>query len=378
VPAPPAAPFAPPAPPPPRRRPGWRVWAAAAAAFAGVALVLAFTLPGSAPPSLHTGTPVLTTLTVPGGGQVGFAQFSPDGKVLIAYGITTDIYVWDATTGKFLRTLQAPAGTLTNWFAFTPDDKSVIGVSELSSATTDNAVSETMYSWDIASGTRTKLRALPVPANWVLSGDDSTMASESGDTVTVTDLAAGTIAARLSVPGGGPADPGLDLSFDQSGDRILVASKDKVAYVWDVKARQVIQHVSYPVKTSGYLVAYPRLSWDGAAIVVLANDSNSGPSSLWDVATGANITPHDPRWPTDDNGCLFSEDSQVCATDAPDRKTVDLWDVATHKFLLAVSTPNHVADGGVTDVGPGAADLVTLGPVNSEFYTGKLYLWTIP
>jgi len=380
-----------PVPPPPPRTPSpWREWlkwppgrrgwvVSGAVVLAVIALVLGLTLPGSGgPPPLHTGTPTVTTLAVPGHGQVSYAQLSPDGKLLIADGITTDIYVWNATTGAYLSTLHAPANSLTNWFAFSPDDTSVVGVSDVETPSTDTTVAETMYSWNVATGARTKLHSLPVNANWVLSGDDSTLAQESGDTVTVTDLATGAVTARLKVPGA-PADPGLDISVDQTGDRILVASKNGTAYVWNVAENQVIQHVSYPDrKNDGLITDFPRLSWDGRTIVVFANDNNKGPSSLWDVATGANITPHDSRWPKDDEGCLFSEDSRVCATDTSNGVTIDLWDIATHKLLLAVTDPKGAVGGGATDIGPDAGQVVGLGPVNSDFYATTLYLWTIP
>jgi serine/threonine protein kinase len=72
-----------------------------------------------------------------------------------------------------------------------------------------------------------------------------------------------------------------------------------------------------------------------------------------------------------------SVDSWVCATDPTDEKTVDLWDVANRKFLLSVTDPHGVADGGVADVGPDDRNLVTFGPLNSKFESTKLYLWNI-
>jgi WD40 repeat protein len=245
---------------------------------------------------------------------------------------------------------------------------------------TGAAVNESVYQWNLATGARTLVRTLPAANDWTLSGDGNTMASESGDVITVTNLGTGSVIARLTVPGS-PAHPGQDVSLDYNGDRLIDSNRNGTAYVWDVAAKKIISHVPYHDKTNAALANltfFPRLSPDGKTIIVFDNDNQKGPSSLWDVATGANITPDDPRWPKNDQGCTFSEDGRICATNATDNKTAYLWDIATRKLLLSVTDPQNVADGGVADVGPDDREVVTLGPVNSIFESTKLYDWDIP
>jgi WD40 repeat protein len=382
----------------PRRSYARKAWAAAAVAVVAVTgVVLAVTLSGSGsspggsshgssspsagpPPPLHTGTPSLArTLTVPGRATVDFAQVSPDGKLvaatdLVAEGKQTTVYLWNAVTGASLRTLSV-AGSAVDWLAFPPDDKSMLGVV---SATTGG---EELYRWDLVTGTRTLVRSMPSTGRWALSGDDNKMATEAGNTITVTNVNTGAVIARLALPGTAPVYNGSHVSLDSDGGRLIAANANGTAYVWDVATRKIIDHVPYSYKINSAvanLTFYPRLSPDGKTVLVFANDNQKGPSSLWDVATGANITPDDPRWPKNDQGCAFSEDGRVCATGTTDDKTVDVWDVATGNFLLSVTDPHNVKDGGLADIGPADSSLVVLGPVNSNFESTSLYVWDVP
>jgi serine/threonine protein kinase len=363
-----------------RRRPSWKLWAPAAGVLGVAGVVAALTLPGSGsppahkissgPPPLHAGTPVLAhTLTVPGTAGTDDAQLSPDGKLLAADNATvSSIYVWNATTGAYLRKLTPPpSSTGTAEVYFSPDDKTL-------TALTYGAKDYTLYRWDLATGAGTAIRTLPNAQQWALSGDESKLFTPSGDNVTLTNVSGGAVIAHLSLP-----PTWQDVSTDDSGNEIMAASANGTAYVWDVATGKIVAHVTYRDKAApgASTVNYPFLSPDGKTIVVSSN--TSAPYSLWDVATGANITPKSARWAQDNGFCLFSDDGRVCGTQASNLDTIDIWDIATHRLLLSVTDQNVTQNMGVAAIGPNSSEVVVFGPWGpSNTLSHKLYVWTIP
>jgi len=335
---------------------------------------------GSALPPLRIGTPALaTTLAVPGGGTVNSVQFSPDGKFLAAAErVTTGtpkIYVWDTAKRTYLTTLTMPSTYLQYEFSFSfSEDDSTLSGTFLNIPTS----TYTIYRWNLSTGDLTKISSFPESGYWGLSGDYSTLAvaDSSGKQISVQHVGTGVVFAHLTMLGNSAiasyGSLGFNLSLDSDGGRLVVGYTNGTAYVWDVAKQKIIATLHYNHNKN--TVQLPVLSPDGNTVAVYG--SGNEPPTLWDVATQSNVTPHDSRWLRDNAACVFSMDSRVCGTDdRASRQTVDLWDVGTHAYLLTVTDPNDVNDGGIGAIGPDDSEVAILGSVGSS---KQIYLWDIP
>jgi len=336
---------------------------------------------GAALPPLRIGTPALAaTFTVPGGGTVNSAQFSPDGELLAATdGVTkgtSEIYVWDVPKRTYLTTLAMPSTSLqyNSSFSFSADDDGTLSGVFLNV----QANIFTIYRWNLSTGNRTTIRSFPESEHSVLSGDDSILAfaDSSGKQISVQHVGTGSVFAHLTMPGNSTiANSGSDISLDRDGGRLVVGATNGIAYVWDVAKQKIIAKLHYDYDAQ--IIQVPIISPDGNTVSVYAD--GNGPPTLLDVATQSNITPDDILWPLNNStSCAFSTDGRVCGTNSTDGKTVDLWDVATHAHLFTVIDPKDVADGGIGAIGPDDSEVATLGPVNASNQSGQIYLWDIP
>ena len=109
-----------------------------------------------------------------------------------------------------------------------------------------------------------------------------------------------------------------DAAFSPDGARILTASADKTAKLWDAASGKLI--ASFAHQASVYYAAF---SPDGAQILTASADNTA---KLWDAASGKPIASFDHqdtvRW------AAFSPDGARILTASWD-KTAKLWDAAT-------------------------------------------------
>lgn len=101
----------------------------------------------------------------------GSVAFSPDGKMLATGSMDKTIKLWEAATGRELRTLTGHSSFVLS-VVFSPDGKTLAS----------GSVDKTIKFWEVATGR--ELRTLNGHANWVnslaFSGDGQTLASGSG------------------------------------------------------------------------------------------------------------------------------------------------------------------------------------------------------
>jgi serine/threonine protein kinase/WD40 repeat protein len=379
------------------------IGAVAAVVLVAGGIVAAMTLHGSSsggqPTPLHSGSPVkVATFTVPDGDTVDDVQFSTDGKLLAAMGdANRDIYVWDAASRTYLRTLTGATGTMD--MAISPDDDTLTAVAGTS-----------ILRWNLATGKRTVLRhglkilTAAQGESWDMSSDGTTLALVSADhrKVSVQSVTTGSIIAVFALPGT-PTIQGIQLDGD--GRRLLVADTSGMAYVWDAGAMRVIATMRYPDKkyvqapgTGNWLppLLTPELSPDGGTVLIYSNSDGKAAAKLEDVATGANITPRDPRWPLDSNGdrvgpssCDFGTDGRTCwsfSTDVPNstgHPSVLIWDISTRSVLLTMPEPSgsdlYWPALGPDDseiAYPGAEETNSTGEPNDG--ASQISLWEIP
>ncbi len=166
------------------------------------------------------------------GGHVNWVRavsFSPDGKLLATASGDNTVKLWDASTGKEIKTLTGHTNSV-NGVSFSPDGKL------LATASGDN----TVKLWDASTGK--EIKTLTGHTNWVngvsFSPDGKLLATASGDnTVKLWDLSTGKVIKMLtehtnSVNG---------VSFSPDGKLLATTSGDNTVKLWDASTGKEIK-----------------------------------------------------------------------------------------------------------------------------------------
>jgi WD40 repeat protein len=219
-------------------------------------------------------------------GAAGIA-LSPDGRRIAtsSYGLKAP-RIWDAASGRLLRTLYAEGDQSFFAMAFTPDSRRLIA--------------------------------------WAMYGRGRAWDAESGEPTTVFN---------------GHTEEVFSAKFSPDGRRIVTASRDKTARIWDVASgRQilVIGGFSGPVTTAAF-------STDGRRVVTTSRDGTwGGPARalvddrtvrVWDAASGTPII--DLKHEAIASSAFFSPDGRHIVTTSDD-DTVRVWEAATSKLVRAL------------------------------------------
>ncbi|MEM9489939.1 MAG: WD40 repeat domain-containing protein, partial [Myxococcota bacterium] len=250
------------------------------------------------------------------------ARFSPDGATLATASADHTIKLWDATSGRALRTLRGHD----NWVwkvRFSPDGR------HLASVGWDGVVNM----WDIEGSAprwsgRHDERALGV----AFSGDGTVLASTGRDgLVKVWNTNSGQIIHVLS----GHADTTTDLSFSPDGKLLATGSKDHSVLVWDVASGTVVGRSD----DYGGMVSSLAFSPDGTRVAAVSRGARARIFSVAGGAAPIALVGHKLII----NDVEFSPDGTRVVTSGDDR-TARIWDAATGALLTTLD--RH--DGGVT------------------------------
>ncbi len=278
----------------------------------------------------QTSTP---ELIVPTGhtSSVTSLAFSPNGTLLASTGfLESTIKLWDATTGRMLRTLTArdPQGPL----AFSPDGKLLASAGFLGA----------IMLWNVTTGqvVHTLDGHTDFVSSVAFSSDGKTLVSGSGRkdrTIKLWEVATGEALKTLS----GHTNSVFAVAFSADRKLLVSASLDKTIKLWDTQTWKELRTLLTP--EDGFLSA--ALSPDGKML------ASGGENSLrlWDLTTGNQVRAFAV---SDVRGSYvtFSPDGRLLASsDGLTGNSINLWDVATGQ---RVRPPVGVTFGGAVVFSP--------------------------
>jgi WD40 repeat protein/uncharacterized caspase-like protein len=269
--------------------------------------------------------------------------FSPNERMLASGSNDNTIKLWDVTSGKVLHTLTGHTYAVDS-VAFSPD-----GV-KLASGSGDG----TIKLWDVSSGR--ELRTLRGQSKGVtsvaFSPDALTLASGGIDhTVKLWDVMSGRELRTLT----GHADMVRSVAFSGNGRRLASGSDDMTVKLWDVASG----HQILSLEGHGDVVSAVAFSPDGRTLATGSADSTI---ELWDIVNGRGLR-RLAAHPSEEipikfaiYSVAFNPDGRTLAAACAD-KTVQFWDVASGRQLPSLA--NHTAGVYAAAFNPNGRTLAT-------------------
>jgi WD40 repeat protein len=246
-------------------------------------------------------------------------RFSPDGTLLATVMMNGKAEIWDATTGDNQLILPGIARDPCA-LAISPDNSRLLVVT----------CAGQLQLWGISSEYSREWLTLPDEGgNVSVSPDGKLLATRdsSGNAVSVRDAASGQLQLTLT----GHTDTIWDLAFSPDGTRLVTASFDKTAKVWDTGTG--IEILTLEGHTDAlWSVAY---SPNGDQIATIGYDKTA---RLWDADSGQLLFTLDaysePISYTITIGVAFSPDGRNLATAGSG--PLKIWDTDSGELLLTM------------------------------------------
>jgi len=322
-------------------------------------------------------------ITIPEDGAVAF---SPDGKMLAMGDEAGELMLWDATTGKLLRTLTGHRSAIMT-MAFSPDGNYLAtGGSDPHVKIWDVSTNWAIMNLDGYQGTVLDIAYSPGGNQLATAGEDGLIRVWDMTSMATEVLVDGFLARPVLLH---QSEPTLILqaptevsgvAFSSDGQRLAAYIPGASITVWDVNLGQQLLELSgvsdyaagvafspddeYIVGPSGTLgvtlwnantgqevislfdsspIARVAFSRDGAYLGTAARD---GTATLWDMATGQQAFRISGQ-STGFNFIAFSQDGQQMASGG-DNETTRIWDLASSGRVELFTTAAH--EGEVYDV----------------------------
>ena len=260
-------------------------------------------------------------------GEVNDAAFSPDGTRILTASADKTAKLWDSASGKLIASFDHQDSVKNA--AFSPDGTRILTASADHTAKLWDAVP--LSRWIASSMTSGKLMASfdhqDAVNHAAFSPDGTRILTASADhSAKLWDAASGKLIVSFN-----HQDEVLQAAFSADGARILTAGNDKTAKLWDAALGKPIASLVHQDA-----VENAAFSADGARILTAGNDKTA---KLWDAASGKLIASFENLgWPFH---AAFSLDSARVLTAGNDN-TAKLWDAASGKPIASLEHKDQV------------------------------------
>jgi WD40 repeat protein len=245
-----------------------------------------------------------------------FVAFTPDGKSLVTANYMAPPVLWDAATGKEIRTFDAPSGERARLAGFSPDGKTLVLLT----------------------------------GRW----------NEDGS-ILLLDVATG----KPLRQGVGHTDTVTCAAFAPSGKLLASGSTDRTVRLWDPAKGKELKRLDGHAESVGAVAFAPSGK-------LLASSSADGKTFLWDPATGKEVARLDGP-PGGALALAFSADGKTL-TAGGKTGVIQIWSVPAGKALRDFQVGQ---DGCVYALGPtGAVALSANGEVREELVVERIRLWS--
>jgi WD40 repeat protein/tRNA A-37 threonylcarbamoyl transferase component Bud32 len=190
--------------------------------------------------------------------------WSPDGRVLAGCSRSSHrrpVQLWDAETGRLLRTLESPRPFTAHAVAWSPDGRSVLALEQWASL---------CLVWDAAAGKHLREAAVPFRGPAFFSPDGGLVAGFRGRGIFIWDTETGQEVRKLGEDEG-------SMAWSPDGKRLACAGADAL-HVWEAETGNELVHRK---DLAG--VVWPRWSPDGGTLALCRGSQQ--PCLLLEIAT---------------------------------------------------------------------------------------------
>ncbi len=319
--------------------------------------------------------------------EIVCAQYNADGDLLITASVNGIVKLWDAETGKLIRSFGATTPPSKSFYAdFSPDGKLIATIFERSGKVWSTKFGDLVFSLNGYSDT---IKSIHFSKNskWLIAGSlDGTVKlwdvqtgkrhhslNHMYESLGKKEQKNGVTDAKFCdkdksiVTGSGKASldfvPIAQYSSMSATDKKYSERYDSSSLVWDMKTGKVIHT----------LVGYPfDVSPDGSRIVTGSVNTTSQTAQVWDVATGSVIhllRGHNGKV----TACQFSKDGKWILTSSAEDGTCKLWETSGKSVCYLNTGP--VNTGSIAHLSPNDKMISTFSQDTTKIWniaTGKL------
>lgn len=251
--------------------------------------------------------------------QGDWVILSPNDEKIITMPPDITARIWDLKSEKQLKTLIGHTKPLT-YAQFSPDGKRVVTAS----------YDKTIIIWDTESGKKLLKKEVPnVVTHMKWSPDNTKIVSISGKIAEIWNVELDKIPHALTLKHKlmGHKDWIRWLDWSSDGTKIVTASKDKTAIIWNAESGKIL----HTLIGHANFINSVQFSQDSKRVVTASNDKTV---RIWDAESGDMIFVKQLKGKGVEDSVKFSPDGEKIITASTNDENARMWDVESGKDLL--------------------------------------------